>query len=192
MGLPYKEIICSNGWTPYRKEGIDRVISLETERWEPINMCMCTLWTGLNVHQVKKFVKCRTVCFLEKTLCAGKSFNKTWEQFFVNPFIPKFLQWCLPSLHLDTSIVANRISISSPFKIWNSDFELALDDEKQAIFREINPCPAEPGYILSLQTVKIQISWLLQKPTDLDLHCLPLSMWIYSNNLDQVIWLAEK
>ena len=31
-----------------------------------------------------------------------------------------------------------------------------------------------------------------QKPTDLDLHCLPLSMWIYINNLDQVIWLAEK
>ena len=32
----------------------------------------------------------------------------------------------------------------------------------------------------------------LKKPTDLDLHCLPLSMWIYSNNPDQVIWLAEK
>ena len=40
----------------------------------------------------------------------------------------------------------------------------------------LNPCPAEPGYILSLQTVQIQISWLLKKPTDLDLHCLPLSM----------------
>ena len=30
-----------------------------------------------------------------------------------------------------------------------------------------------------------------KKPTDLDLHCLPFSMWIYINNLDQVIWLAE-
>ena len=30
-----------------------------------------------------------------------------------------------------------------------------------------------------------------KKPTDLDLHCLPLSMRIYSNNWDQVIWLAE-
>ena len=28
------------------------------------------------------------------------------------------------------------------------------------------------------QTVQIQIGWLLQKPTDLDLHCLPLSCWI--------------
>ena len=56
----------------------------------------------------------------------------------------------------------------------------------------INPCPAEPGYTLPLQTVLIKISWLLKKPTDLDLHCLPLSMWIYSKNLDQVIWLAEK
>ena len=41
-----------------------------------------------------------------------------------------------------------------------------------------NPCPAEPGCILPLQTVQIQISWLLKKPTDLDLHCLPLSMLI--------------
>ena len=46
---------------------------------------------------------------------------------------------------------------------------------------------AEPGYALSLQTVYIQI----QKPTDLDLHCLSLSMWIYSTNPDQVIWLTE-
>ena len=38
----------------------------------------------------------------------------------------------------------------------------------------INPCPAEPGYNLPLQRAQIQISWLLKKPTDLDLHCLPL------------------
>ena len=30
-----------------------------------------------------------------------------------------------------------------------------------------------------------------QKPTDLDLHCLPWNIWICINNLDQVIWLAE-
>ena len=30
-----------------------------------------------------------------------------------------------------------------------------------------------------------------KKPADLDLDCLPFSMWIYINNLDQVIWLAE-
>ena len=30
-----------------------------------------------------------------------------------------------------------------------------------------------------------------KKPNDLDLHCLPFSMWININNLDQVIWLAE-
>ena len=35
-----------------------------------------------------------------------------------------------------------------------------------------NPCPAEPGYTLPMQKVSIQISWLLKKPTDLDLHCL--------------------
>ena len=36
----------------------------------------------------------------------------------------------------------------------------------------VNPRPAEPGYTLPLQTVQIQINWLPQKPTDLDLHCL--------------------
>ena len=44
----------------------------------------------------------------------------------------------------------------------------------------LNPCPAESGCTLPLQIV-------LKKPTDLDLHCLPLSMRIYSNNPDQVI-----
>ena len=62
---------------------------------------------------------------------------------------------------------------------------------KLLLFAMINPCPAEPRYTLPLQTVWNQISWLLKKPTDLDLHCLPLSMWIYINNLDQIIWLAE-
>ena len=53
----------------------------------------------------------------------------------------------------------------------------------------LNPRPAE--YILLLQTVQIQISWLLKKPTDLDLHCLSSSVWIYSNNPYQVIWKLE-
>ena len=39
-----------------------------------------------------------------------------------------------------------------------------------------NPCHAEAGYTMPLQTVQIQISWLLQKPTDLGRHCLPLSL----------------
>ena len=38
--------------------------------------------------------------------------------------------------------------------------------------------------------VEIQVSWL-KKPTDLDLHCLPFSMRIYINSLDQEIWLAD-
>ena len=31
----------------------------------------------------------------------------------------------------------------------------------------------------------------MKKPTALDLHCLSFSMWICTNNQDQVIWLAE-
>ena len=30
-----------------------------------------------------------------------------------------------------------------------------------------------------------------KKPTDLDLHCLPLSLWICIKIQNQVIWLAE-
>ena len=52
-----------------------------------------------------------------------------------------------------------------------------LGQQSQQLFLcSFNPSPAEPGYALPLQTVQIQISWLLQKPIDLDLHCLPLSM----------------
>ena len=43
---------------------------------------------------------------------------------------------------------------------------------------QFNPYPAEPRYTLPLQTVQIQISWLLKKPTDLDLHYLSLGMGI--------------
>ena len=53
-------------------------------------------------------------------------------------------------------------------------------------FKYINPSPAEPGYILPFQTVQIQIS---RKPTDLNLHYFPLSMWIYFSNPDQADWL---
>ena len=42
------------------------------------------------------------------------------------------------------------------------------------VFVSFNPGPAEPRYALPLQTVKIQISWLLQKPTDLDPCCFSL------------------
>ena len=44
------------------------------------------------------------------------------------------------------------------------------------LFHCFKPGPAEPGYVLPLQTVLIQIIWLLKKPTDLDLHCLLLGI----------------
>ena len=59
----------------------------------------------------------------------------------------------------------------------------------QNLVKYFNPCPAEPSFTLLLQTVDPdQLAYSLKKPTDLDLHCLLL---IYSNNLDQVMWLAE-
>ena len=38
-----------------------------------------------------------------------------------------------------------------------------------------NPRSAEPGYVLPLQTVEPD-QFTSEKPTDLDLHCLLLSM----------------
>ena len=52
-----------------------------------------------------------------------------------------------------------------PYKKWQKNYQLN---------RPLNPCPAEPRYTLPLQTVEIQISRLLKKPTDLDLQCLSL------------------
>ena len=49
----------------------------------------------------------------------------------------------------------------------------------------INPCPAELGYTLPLQTMYIQISWLLKllkKPTDLDPHCLSRYVNLYQQS----------
>ena len=51
----------------------------------------------------------------------------------------------------------------------------------------LNPSPDDLGYVLPLQTVLIS----LKKPTDLDLHCLSLSVWIYIDNQDQKVWLPE-
>ena len=43
--------------------------------------------------------------------------------------------------------------------------------------------------VFSAGNVMTSIFW--EKPTDLDLHCLPFSIWSCINTLDQVIWLAE-
>ena len=42
---------------------------------------------------------------------------------------------------------------------------------------KFNPGPVEPGYALPLQTLKIQIRWLLQ--SDLDRYCSPLYVILY-------------
>ena len=92
--------------------------------------------------------------------------------FLLNLFTPEFLKWTLPSLNLTMSIVIN------------GEFLLKI----------INPCHtdwikmprpllivSQSDYLIQIvhtnshtkwQTVQIQISWLLQKPSDLDLHCL--------------------
>ena len=46
------------------------------------------------------------------------------------------------------------------------------------VFRDINPCPAEPGYTLPSFANCVDADRLkpTKKPTDLDLQCLPLSL----------------
>ena len=57
-------------------------------------------------------------------------------------------------------------------------------------FRWVNPSPADPGYagfansVDPDQLASEEANWSR-------LHCLPFSMWIYFNNLDQGIWLAD-
>ena len=111
-----------------------------------------------------------------------------------NRFFPVFLKQRVPSLNSLKNIIVNkwqRMLILFSQLGWRLFVSLWSYTYVGYTRLNISPSPAETGYGLSLQTVLIQISWLLKKPTDLDLHCLPLSMWIYSNNLDQVIWLAE-
>ena len=52
----------------------------------------------------------------------------------------------------------------------------------------MNPSPAEPGYTLPLQTVWIQIRWLLKIPADRN---LAVQYVIYVSNLDQRTSLAD-
>ena len=75
-------------------------------------------------------------------------------------------------------------NIVDPDQTEQSDLGLHVHCWSRQICPNINPCPAEPGQVLLLKTVKIQISWLLKKPTDLDLHYLSFSMQIYINILD--------
>ena len=54
------------------------------------------------------------------------------------------------------------------------------------------PCFCKQCRSRSVGFWRSQLIWIcIQKPIDLDLHCLSLSMWIYISSLDLVIWLAE-
>ena len=99
------------------------------------------------------------------------------------------LSLCWPHIHFvgfvmrwHISLVISEIIYGEIKNVWNF---------RSLIAPSFNPCPAEPRYALPMQIVWIEISLLLQKPTDLNLHCLSLSMWICINNLDKVIWLAK-
>ena len=113
-------------------------------------------------------------------LFSGKNYSKTYK-FYINLKNKNIKQYwrntvlsgqysCLEyscnvfkTLQILSYLFENRIF---RYKAWRSRFSQQW----------VNPSPAEPGYTLPLQTVYMQISWLLKKPTDLDLHCLPLSM----------------
>ena len=51
----------------------------------------------------------------------------------------------------------------------------------------LNPCPAEPGYTLPFANSVDPDQLASKKPTDLDLHCLSLSIEIFINTLNQII-----
>ena len=88
-----------------------------------------------------------------------------------------------------------------PFKSVSSYcFPFCCSDKNQNRCRE---CSKKKAFILANLTLLMlnmtcpvlansvdPDSWLLKEPTDLDLHCLSLYLWISIKNPDQVIWLA--
>ena len=108
------------------------------------------------------------------------------------------MNWTLPSLNLNVSIFAKGDVITKiEIRIANSNdpdetahyevFGLVCMAERVILvmLNKLMPLPllivSQSDYLILIfyinshtkwQTVKIQISWLLQKPTDLDLHCL--------------------
>ena len=151
-------------------------------------------WDGWQIFPDISFYLLIRVAHIKR---GGKYFN-TRVTYLGDISIPQDMHWkvfCLGLCSwkgsdiflLDRRISLNECSVTNVGEthgLINNKFRLSIRNIRGLV----NPCPVEPGCTLPLQTVKIQISWLLKKPTDLDLHCLPFSMWIYINNLDQV-WL---
>ena len=55
----------------------------------------------------------------------------------------------------------------------------------------VNPSPPELGYTLPLQTVKIQISWHLKKPTDLDMQFAIMRLYQQPGSSNVIGWQLE-
>ena len=104
--------------------------------------------------------------------------------------------WKLFLMRKATYLELRGHTANDPHKDLYLQISHSFANQKVLIFY---PVPAEPGPALPLQTVKVRMGWLLQKPTDLVQHflawsmalSLALSMWLCSNALDQVIRLTE-
>ena len=90
-----------------------------------------------------------------------------------------------------------RVKIPHPFQIVSQSDYLIVDCGYKFMYWMTNS--ADPDQLASIEAnwsgstlCKGRVYSDLQKPTDLDLHCLSLSMSVCSNNLDQIIWLAVR
>ena len=60
------------------------------------------------------------------------------------------------------SLKVKEIDISANYNKKNPHLFFFFSDTVLILYSYIKPSPAEPGYSLTLQTVQIQITWLLQ------------------------------
>ena len=132
-----------------------------------------------------RFLKCPLFVSISAILCMMYLNTASWIANSIDP--NQTLHSAASDMDLHCLLRHNCLNFEGKYVRYA--FELTSSDKRRHPLTLV--LLNEPRYILPLQTVQIQISWLLQKPTDLDLHCLSFSMWRCVNNLHQVIWLAD-
>ena len=109
--------------------------------------------------------------------------------------IPGDLMWDLPCLQQDSCLEGDPLMWMLPlFLHINQKSDDDDEEEEDDVLRE-----CKYWSINNITSQKITLVLLnpdmpchcKQKPTDLVLHSLSFNMWIWINNVDQVIWLTE-
>ena len=128
------------------------------------------------MHEKGLYTICEKMqALISLSFCAGWS----WPLLTANRINRQQYKLTYWELADQTLLLSCNIS-SNIWRQWRLSWSYASVQSYQSLLEtlwivkklRLNPGPAEPRYVLSLETVQIKISWLLKKPTDLNLHCL--------------------